>query len=160
MIILGIDPGIQTVGLGIVESVQQKHKAVDWCVIHTDSHTNQAIRLQEIATDLTAYIQEYKPELAVIEKIFMNTNQKTAIQVAEARGVLLLQLANAAIPCIEITPLQLKQAITGDGKADKKQVQTMIMRDLQLTEIPTPDDAADALALALFGGMHHKMYQL
>ena len=152
--ILGIDPGVATIGLGLIDATDtQKLKALDWLTIETASTLSLAERLQEISSDLQAYLQEHQPDVIVLEKLFMSTNQKTAIDVAQARGVLLHCCANSGAMIHEATPLQLKSTITGDGSADKLQVQTMVQRMLQLPELPTPDDAADGLALALYGSL-------
>jgi len=154
MIILGIDPGLATVGIGIIEARDQQNiRAVDWCTIRTKPGVPAAQRLCEIAGNLRTIIAEHKPDLAVVEKIFFATNEKTAIDVAQARGVILQTVSAASIPVLEPTPLQLKSAITGDGKADKKQLQDMLARILHLDEAPQPDDAADALGLAVYGAL-------
>jgi crossover junction endodeoxyribonuclease RuvC len=154
MKILGIDPGVATVGLGLIDATNvQQPIALDWLTIETNSGLTLTERLQEIATDLAVYLLEHTPDMIVIEQLFMSTNQKTVIDVAQARGVIMLQCANTSAIIREATPLQLKSSITGDGKADKKQVQAMVMRILQLSEPPTPDDAADGLALAIYGSL-------
>ena len=156
MRILGIDPGLATVGLGLVDAASvHQITALEWLTITTKAGVPAPERLLEIQKDLTAFIAEAKPEMAVVERLFFETNVQTAMDVAQARGVILLTLGEAGIPVLEPTPLQLKSAITGDGKADKRQVQEMLMRMLNLTAIPTPDDAADALALAVYGALHH-----
>ena len=116
-----------------------------------------AERLAEIGNDLAALLTDMRPELAVVEKLFFATNEKTALDVAHARGVIMLTLAQAQIPIIEPTPLQLKSAITGDGRASKEQVQDMLVRMLHLATIPQPDDAADALALAVYGALQRNV---
>lgn len=152
MRILGIDPGLATVGLGLVDTADRRTcTAADWLVISTPAGLPLAQRLEEISSDLAQYIREHKPDLAVIEKLFFATNQKTAIDVAQARGAIMLTVQQCGVPIIEATPLELKLAIAGDGKADKRQMQDMVMRLLKLQDIPQPDDAADGLALALFG---------
>jgi crossover junction endodeoxyribonuclease RuvC len=154
MRILGIDPGLATVGLGTIESGPGGTLLnPDWLTITSPAHTPLPDRLHEIHRDLTGFLQETKPELAVIEKIYFSTNVKTAIDVAQARGVILLCLAQHGIRVVETTPSQLKLAITGDGTADKAQMQSMLVQMLHLPCIPTPDDAADALALAIFGSL-------
>ncbi len=154
MRILGVDPGLATVGLGYVDSTSAHDiRAGEWLTIQTKAGLPIADRLQEIRTDLLAYIREIKPDIAVLEKLFFSTNRKTAIDVAQARGVILLALAESQLPIVEPTPLQLKSCITGDGGADKQQVQEMLMRTLNLAKIPTPDDAADALGLAVYGAI-------
>lgn len=153
MKILGVDPGLHTVGLGLIEVQGNQTHALDWLTIQTESSLPLADRLQEIATDLAEYLSEHKPEHIVLEQLFMSTNQKTAIDVAQARGVLLYECSKSGAMIHEATPLQLKSAITGDGKADKKQVQQMVQTMLKLQTVPTPDDAADGLALALYGSL-------
>ena len=154
MKILGIDPGLKIIGLGLIESGDEL-AAVDWATIETNG-TNTSQRLQEIAQDLEQYIQQHTPDLAVVEKLYFSTNAKTAMDVAQARGIILMTLAKHEIAVLEPTPLQLKSCITGDGKADKTQMQSMLMRLLHLTEIPKPADSADALGLAVFGALTHK----
>ncbi|MEI8230050.1 MAG: crossover junction endodeoxyribonuclease RuvC [Candidatus Peregrinibacteria bacterium] len=152
--ILGIDPGLATVGLGIVERHENGDiRPLDWLTIQTAAGLEASDRLEEIAHDLKEYLQEYSPELAVVERLYFSKNVRTAMAVAQARGVILLTLASAGIPCLEPNPLSLKSCITGDGRADKKQIQDMLVMRLKLQEIPKPDDAADALALALYGAL-------
>jgi len=152
MRILGIDPGLATTGIGFLEAQSASDIArYDWLTITTPAKTPISDRLLEIHRDLQEYIAKVKPDLAVVEKLFFATNQKTAIDVAQARGVILLTLTQASIPYLEPTPLELKSSITGDGQADKRQIQDMLVRILKLKEPPKPDDAADALALAVFG---------
>lgn len=154
MRILGIDPGIAVVGIGWVEA-DGPHRvtAGDWCVIETPSALPLALRLAEITKDLTGLLQDIRPELAVVERLFFAVNAQSALEVAQARGAILSCLAAHGVNVVEPTPLQLKSAITGDGKADKRQVQDMMMRCLKLSERPTPVDAADALALAYYGAL-------
>ncbi len=154
---LGIDPGLATTGLGLVDqSSKRVVSALDWCVIETQAGLPMPDRLAELAADLRSFISEHKPDVIAIEKLFFATNKRTAIDVAQARGVIVLTAHSFGIPLLEPTPLQLKSAITGDGKADKKQMQDMVMRILKLKERPQPDDAADGLALALYGLSHHR----
>jgi crossover junction endodeoxyribonuclease RuvC len=154
MIILGIDPGLATVGLGVIQSETGSDLQVkDWLTISTKAGLPLTERLEEIHTDLGTFMDDLKPDLVVVEKLFFATNQKTAIDVAQARGVILLTIAERKIPLLEATPLQLKLGITGDGQADKTQVQTMLLHILKLQQIPKPDDAADALALAVYGAL-------
>ncbi len=154
MRVLGIDPGFGTTGLGLIESSSASDlRAIEWLTIATEAALPLPDRLREIYNDLKTFIAEVKPDLAVVEKVFFSTNVKTAIDVSQARGVILLCLAESGIPLLEPGPLQMKTAITGDGRADKRQVQDMIVRILNLKEIPRPDDAADALALAVYGAI-------
>ena len=155
MRILGIDPGLTTAGLGLVETSGNSTSALDWCTISTDPTLAVEDRLLELNSDLETFLDEMKPELAVVEQVYFATNKKSAIDVSHARGVILLSLKKREIPIVSVTPLQLKMAITGDGKADKKQMQTMVQRTLNLKTVPSPWDAADALALALYGAFHH-----
>jgi len=160
MRILGIDPGLATIGLGLIESKNRSDVvAIEWLTLTTPSKTPLSNRLSEIYKDLSEYLQEVQPEYAVIERNFFAANEQSALEVAHARGVILLALSEAKIPMSEVTPLQLKSAITGDGKADKRQVQEMIVRMLGLTEIPKPDDAADGLALAIYGALTAHLHE-
>lgn len=156
MRILGIDPGLSTVGLGLIEARGDALSALDWMTITTSPTAPLADRLREIAQDLEGMLDEMKPELAVVEQIFFAKNERTAIGVAHARGVILMALAQRGVPVIEVTPMRLKAAITGDGGADKQQIGSMLLRWLKLETAPTPADAADALALAVYGGMMRK----
>ncbi len=157
MRIVGIDPGLATIGLGVLDARSPYDmQAVEWLTIKTKAGESASSRLAEIHADLTAFLRQTKPELAVVEKLFFATNEKTAMDVSQARGCILLALEQEHIPLMEATPLQLKSCITGDGKASKDQVRDMLVRMLSLTEIPTPDDAADALALAVFGALSIK----
>ena len=152
MKIIGIDPGLATVGIGIVEADDpQTIEPLDWFTIETKAGLPIHERLLEISDDLSELLEEEKPDLVVVEKIFFSVNEKTALDVAQARGVILQCIADQEIPLMEITPMQLKQCITGDGSADKRQIQDMLVRMLNLNEIPTPDDAADALGMAVYG---------
>lgn len=149
MIILGIDPGIAIVGYGIVS--YEKNRFVDsaYGAITTPAHTKLEDRLLRIYDDLTALIEKYRPDAISIEELFFNTNQKTGIQVASARGVILLAAKKMNVPIYEFTPLQVKQAVVGYGRAEKQQVMKMVKTLLNLDTIPKPDDAADGLALAI-----------
>jgi len=149
MRIIGIDPGYAIVGYGVVEYVSGKFKTSDYGAIRTDAKTGFDRRLEEIHLDLSQILDEYKPQFMALEKIFFTTNQKTAIDVAQARGVIILTARTRGIEIVEYTPLQVKSAVTGYGKATKKQIQEMTARILGLGAIPKPDDAADALAVAI-----------
>lgn len=152
MRILGIDPGLATIGLGLVECRSRTEvRAEEWLTIETAAGLPLPERLKEIREDLTAFLNDARPALVVIERLFFAKNQTTAFDVAHARGVIVCSVADAGIPILEPTPMELKHAITGDGSADKVQMQHMLMQILQLASAPTPDDAADALALALYG---------
>lgn len=149
MIILGIDPGIAIVGYGVLETDGRFHRAIDAGVINTPAGLKTPERLEIINKGLNEIIDKFKPDAIAMEEIFFNTNQKTAITVAEARGVIILTSFLKCRNLYEYTPLQIKQALTGYGRADKKQIQTMVAKLLKLSKIPKPDDAADALAVAL-----------
>lgn len=158
MRILGIDPGLSTTGIGLIEVMKGGQPvAVEWLTIETEPGVQLALRLRELAGDLKKYLDDAKPDLAIVETLFFATNKRTAMGVSQARGVLVATLAQSGIEVREVTPLQLKTAIAGDGRADKKQMQAMVKRTLKLTEVPTPADAADALALALFGAFTHRL---
>jgi crossover junction endodeoxyribonuclease RuvC len=147
--ILGIDPGTGILGFGVVDSDKGKVKLVDAGVIRTPVHEDDSIRLLTIYDELTEIIAQTKPELMSVEKLFFARNVTTAMTVAQARGVVLLCGMQAKLKIYEYTPMQIKLAITGYGKADKKQMQEMVRMHLALKTIPKPDDAADALAAAL-----------
>jgi len=161
MKILGIDPGLATIGIGMVEAENPSDiRAIDWLTIKTKAGISLADRLVEIQNDLTAIIKDFAPDSAVIEKLFFSTNKKTAFDVAQARGVIMQAVAAEGVPITEITPMQLKSTIAGDGNAEKHQVQSMLVHMLNLNETPTPDDAADALGLAAYGAlqMHTELH--
>ena len=149
MIILGIDPGIAIVGFGVIEHVSNRFRVIDYGAITSPAHTPTVDRLNKVYNDLNEIIEKHRPDAMSIEELFFNTNSKTAITVAEARGVLLLSAYRHNIEIAEYTPLQVKQAVTGYGRADKQQVQQMTKALLNLEKVPKPDDTADALALAI-----------
>lgn len=149
MRILGIDPGYAIVGWGVADHRQNRFKTVDYGAVLTPAGEDFDARLRQIYLDIAALIARYRPEAMSIEKLFFTTNQKTGIDVAQARGVILLAASLAGVPIYEYTPLQVKQSVVGYGKAEKKQVMAMTQRILALPEIPKPDDTADALALAV-----------
>ncbi|MBQ7473638.1 MAG: crossover junction endodeoxyribonuclease RuvC [Oscillospiraceae bacterium] len=149
MRILGIDPGIATIGFGVVDSENGKNRLVQCGVITTPAHTSLASRLEQIYTDMMQLIDLFKPDAVSIEELFFNTNITTGIAVAHGRGVILLACENAGLKIYEYTPLQVKQAVVGYGRAEKKQVMEMVRRICALPAPPKPDDAADAVALAL-----------
>lgn len=149
MIILGIDPGTATTGYGVVESRDNKLKMIDYGCIRTPAKTPDAERLLEIDRQLIKLIKKYKPEQVGVEDLFFFKNLKTAIKVSQARGVVLSRIAGSGTIAREYTPLQVKQAVAGYGRADKTQVQKMVKLLLGLKETPKPDDAADALAIAI-----------
>ena len=149
MIILGIDPGFARLGYGIIDYTNGKYKVLEYGTITTPAHTELAERLKKINIDLNEVISKYNIDAASIEELFFNTNSKTAIHVAEARGVILYTLAASNIQIFEYTPLQVKQALVGYGRADKHQVMEMVKKNLKLKTMPKLDDTADALALAI-----------
>lgn len=149
MIILGIDPGTAITGYGIITSDDDVLKVVTFGAITTSSEWALPRRLQHIYAELTALIARYQPTDAVIEKLFFNKNVRTALSVGQARGVAMLAAAHAGVTIHEYTPLQIKQAVAGYGRADKVQIQQMVKLLLHLDAIPQPDDAADALAIAI-----------
>lgn len=149
MRILGIDPGIATIGFGIVDSDKNRHRLVTCGVITTPAHTSLSSRLEQIYDDLERLLEAFKPDAVSIEELFFNTNITTGIAVAHGRGVILLACRKAGVSIYEYTPLQVKQAVVGYGRAEKAQVMDMVRRLCGLSAPPKPDDAADAVALAL-----------
>jgi crossover junction endodeoxyribonuclease RuvC len=147
--ILGIDPGTGILGFGVIDVTKGKSQLVDAGVIRTPVKEDDAVRLQTIFDELTDIIAATKPQQMSVEKLFFARNVTTAMTVAQARGVVLLCGMQAGLTIHEYTPLQIKMAITGYGKADKKQVQEMVRVILGLKEVPKPDDCADAIAAAL-----------
>lgn len=152
MIILGIDPGIAIVGYGIIECKGNHFKIIDYGCITTDSNILFPERLKIVYNGVIDIIDKYKPEELAVEELFFNKNVKTAIKVGHARGVEILAAVNKDLPIYEYTPLQIKQSVVGYGRAEKHQVQEMVKILLNLKEIPKPDDAADALAVAICHG--------
>ncbi len=149
MRILGIDPGLAIVGWGVIDKDRNGIKVVDYGVVTTDKDTPFPLRLQQVYNGVSRLIEMHKPDAVAMEELFFNTNTTTGIAVAEARGVALLAGIHKTDKLYEYTPLQIKQALTGYGRADKQQVQYMVKAILNLKAIPKPDDAADALAVAL-----------
>ena len=149
MKILGIDPGTATTGFGVIEKRGPKLTFVDAGVITTSPEHTMPARLSEIYAGLTEIIEHHKPDCMAVEQLFFAANVTTAITVGQARGVVLLAGAEAGLPVGEYTPLQVKQAMTGYGRANKKQIQEMVKMMLGLDGIPKPDDAADGLAIAI-----------
>lgn len=149
MVVLGIDPGYAIVGWGVIEYSHSRFKVLGYGAITTEAQTPFPERLQIIYNDMCYLFTKYKPEVMSMEKLFYNSNQKTVIDVAQARGVITLaaQMNNKDI--FEYTPLQVKQSVTGYGRAEKKQVMEMTRSILNLPEVPKPDDTADALAMAI-----------
>lgn len=152
MRILGIDPGIAIVGYGVVEKNANVYKAVDYSAITTKAHTPLEDRLEIIYKRMLEIIEVYKPDAISVEELFFNNNAKTAFSVGQARGVVLLAAVQNHVPVYEYTPLQVKQALTGYGRADKNQIQQMVKSMLGLKSVPKPDDVADALAIAICHG--------
>ena len=149
MRIIGIDPGYAIVGYGIIDYSSNHFSVVDYGAVTTKAHTPFDSRLSTIYDGLTQLISMYKPDAMSIEKLFFNTNTTTAIDVAQARGVIVLAAAQGGLDIAEYTPLQVKQSVVGYGRAEKKQVQEMPRLMLNLKSVPKPDDTADALALAI-----------
>jgi len=149
MTILGIDPGYAIVGTGVVNYIGNKFELLEARAVTTKAGADFTRRLCDIYQGVEALIVEYKPVAMAIEKLFFNTNAKTAIDVAQARGVILLAAARHGVEVYEYTPLQVKQSVVGYGRAEKKQVQDMIRLLLNLTACPKSDDVADALAIAI-----------
>ncbi len=148
MIILGIDPGTARTGYGIIKK-SRFLKCIDYNVIYTKPNPNAGKRLKEINNRLSKIIKKYQPDILAIENVYFFKNLKTAIPVSQAKGAILLTAAKKNLPVYEFSPLQVKLAVTGNGRADKKEVQEKVKEMLKLKEIPKPDDAADALAIAI-----------
>lgn len=149
MRILGIDPGVAIVGFGVVDSEGGTQRMVQYGAINTPANTPLAARLVQIEQDLMELLQQFKPNEVAIEELFFSKNITTGIAVAHARGVILATVEKAGIPLYEYTPMQVKQAVVGYGLAEKNQVMDMTKRLLKLRSVPKPDDAADALAIAI-----------
>ncbi len=149
MIILGVDPGTALIGYGLIKKAGKELKCLDYGCIKTDPQKSPALRLKELEKELKKIIKKHPPDVAAVEDIFFFKNLKTAMKVSQAKGVILLTLAKNNIPIFEYSPLQMKMGITGFGKAEKSQVQRMVQILLNLKTLPKPDDAADALALAI-----------
>ena len=150
MIILGIDPGLARVGFGLIETSSEQIKMLDCGIIKTSKSESEGERMVEIAKDLSVLIEKWEPNLAAVEKFFFYKSS-TTISVVQARGVLIMTLARFKIPTVEFPPMQIKLAVAGSGHANKDEVLEAVMRELNLTTPPRPDDAADALAIALTG---------
>ncbi len=152
MRILGIDPGFAIVGYGVIDYESANFKTVDYGKITTEAGEKFPDRLNTVYMGLKQIIEAYKPDVLAIEELFFNTNTTTAINVAQARGVIILAARQAKLKIYEYTPLQIKQAVAGYGRADKNQVQQMVKMFLKLKAVPKPDDTADALAVAICHG--------
>ena len=157
MIIIGVDPGYEIVGIGVIEYNGNKFSPLEYGAITTPAGMSTVERLKKIYDEMTLLIDKYSPDAVAIEELFFNSNQKTAINVAQARGVILVAVTNKNVPIFEYTPLQVKQSVTGYGRADKNQIQQMVKMLLNLNVIPKPDDAADGLALAICHAHSDKM---
>lgn len=149
MVILGIDPGVATIGFGVINAERQKNTLIQYGTITTPAGIPLASRLLQISNDMEKLIHLFQPDEMAIEEVFFSTNITTGISVAHGRGVILLAAEKLGVPIFEYTPIQVKQAVAGYGKADKKQVMLMTQRLLHMNRIPRPDDAADALAIAI-----------
>lgn len=160
MRILGLDPGTATTGYGLIDAIDGRLTVVGYGAITTPPEDNPAVRLQSIYQQLNTLLDDYAPQTAAVEQVFFGRNITTAIAVGQARGVMLLALANASLSVSEYSPPQVKEAVTGYGKADKAQVQMMVRQLLDLTETPKPDDAADALAVAITHFNHYQFQSL
>lgn len=157
-VIIGIDPGLATLGFGVITAEGNKLKPLSYGAIVTPSNMATADRLVVLYREIKQVLAKLKPELLAVEKLFFAKNVTTAMVVSEARGVVLLAAAQAKIKVVEVTPLQVKQAVAGYGKADKGQIQKMVKLILGLKETPKPDDVADALAIAVTAS--NQMFQL
>lgn len=160
MVILGIDPGIGRMGWGVIEIQDSRFKIHDYGCIETSKDLKVEDRLLQIHQELTSIIKEHTPEVLAIEDLFFSNNAKTAFVVGQARGVVLLTAAEHALKVAVYTPLQVKMALTGYGRAEKAQVGQMVKIILKLASIPKPDDTADALAIAVTHALSHKMKSL
>lgn len=149
MIILGIDPGLATTGWGIIETKNNQQKVIKYGTIKTKPNKNLPLRLQQLHQEILSLITQHKPDRMAVEKVFFGSNAKSALMVGQARGVVLLCAAQKNLSVNEYAPLQIKIAITSYGRAEKDQMQKMVKILLKLKKIPQPDDAADALAVAL-----------
>lgn len=152
MRIIGIDPGYAIVGYGVLDYERSAFSVVNYGAVTTSAGTSFDLRLMEIYNDICTVLDMFKPEHMSIEKLYFTNNKTTGIDVAQARGVILLAAAQRGIEIYEYTPMQVKQAVVGYGKAEKRQVQEMVKNILRLKEIPRPDDTADAVAMAICHG--------
>ena len=152
MRILGIDPGVATIGFGVIDCDRSHQRLVQYGVITTPAGLPLSTRLWQISRDMQELLTAFRPDEAAVEELFFSKNITTGISVAHGRGVLLLELERAGVPVFEYTPMQVKQAVVGYGGAEKRQVMLMTQRLLKMKDIPKPDDAADALAIAICHG--------
>ena len=158
MLVLGIDPGIAITGYGFIKTDQHhQYSCVDYGVIRTQADLSDPSRLIVLFDALTELIGRYRPDTSTVEKLFFQRNVKTALSVGQARGVVMLALAQANLPIHEYTPNEIKQTITGYGNAGKRQIQRMVQTLLNLDDLPKPDDAADALAVGICH-IHHQSF--
>lgn len=146
---LGIDPGTTRIGFGVVEDIKTGIRPLAWGVITTEPGTDASLAKQQVRASLAKLIQKWQPSSAAVERLFFTNNRKSAMAVGEMRGVIMLTLADQSIPTVEFTPLEIKQRVCGNGRAQKIQVEQMVRMVLGIKERITPDDAADALAIAL-----------
>ncbi len=156
MVILGIDPGSAILGWGVIEKVKSSVILLAYDAITTKPGNSDEDRLVSLYDDYRVLLETHTPEVVAIEQLFFSTNVKTAMTVAQARGVILLATAQMKIPVVSYSPLQIKKTITGDGKADKRQIQFMLTKLLPLKVAPKPDDVADAVAIALTHAYTHR----
>lgn len=160
MVILGIDPGTAITGYGIISHQGNHLKKIGVGVIRTSPQQDMSLRLKVIYDEMHSLIAKYQPEVIAVEELFFNKNVRTALAVGQARGVIMLAAANSGLDIVEYTPLQVKQAVVGYGRAEKHQIQEMVRMLLCLPEIPKPDDAADALAVAICHAHSRKVNNL
>ena len=152
MRILGIDPGVATIGFGVIDCDRARQQLVQYGVVTTPAGLPLSTRLWQISRDMEELLTTFKPDECAIEELFFSKNITTGISVAHGRGVILLEIEKAGVPVFEYTPMQVKQAVVGYGGAEKRQVMLMTQRLLKMKDIPRPDDAADALAIAICHG--------
>lgn len=152
MRILGIDPGVATIGFGLIEADRANVRLIQYGVITTPAGLPLSNRLYQISQDMSQLLEQFKPQEMAVEELFFSKNITTGIAVAHGRGVILLEAERAGVPAFEYTPMQVKQAVVGYGAAEKRQVMLMTQRLLRMKKIPRPDDAADALAIAICHG--------
>jgi len=160
MIIMGLDPGTAIVGWAVIRESSPGPKALAYGVIKTEKTEKAEFRLKRIHESLLALLARYTPDAVVIEDLFFARNVTTAFSVGQARGILLLACAEKNLPVFSYPPMVIKRCVTGDGKADKKQVEYMVMLELHLTKVPKSDDAADALAIALTHAFSHRLHDM
>jgi len=160
MKILGIDPGLGRAGWAVVEEINGKVSAINYGCIETSKSSKEEMRIKTLCSELIKIIEKYNPEVLSVEKLFFNKNVKTALSVGQARGVIILASVNKGLIVEEYTPLQVKIAVAGYGRADKNQIGQMVKSSFNLKSIPQPDDAADALAIALTHAVSYKIRNL